>query len=742
CTIGVKVSLFFGCEVARAQSLTVLVDRTSPTFLLGSSDCSSNCTITGGRSIGDSLFHEFEHFNVPESTTVTFLDGGARNIFARVLSGATEIDGTLSVAGDGNADFFLINPHGITFGPNSRLMGTGSFLFSTADRFIVSDKNDLASVEAETSLLTVTAPIGLAFESGAGGTDSGGILVRSGFFGSPGLQVAAGESLVLIGGDVVLDGARLTAPSGHIELSGVLGGSVVSVFPNLFLSYADVEEFRDTLLQATTAIDVSGTGGSLRIRSHDIEIAEQSVISATNAGVLSSGRIDLVADKDINISGFGIFFSALPESRGAGADLTISAENVTLSSGAVLGGGTLGAADGGDVSISASESVTIEGVGPFVHTLVTTSTQGTGHGGDINITAPQLNILGGAQVQAATYSAGSGGAVTIDATERVRVSGEGVTAVGVRSRSSILASSGIAGLPFQPPGDSGGVKIETGALTVSDGALVAVSGLGAGDSGDLTVDARSVRLSADAELSAAAAFGNGGNIYSENVETLVLRRDSLISTRAGMAGGLGDGGNIVIDADFIVAGLAENSDIIALAQQGRGGNIEIRSRGLYALEAQAAVAGNRTNDIDASSEFGVSGTVAIERLVNHSNEINGRVAVSVVEADTAVRQGCQTLGNRLIVTGRGGVPILPVDTVEVSDALVDLGGGGRTTIGLAEASSTALSLFLEKKVVSPPVSPPLIEAQGWRLNDLNEVVLSARSHTQLALLPSDANCTS
>jgi len=54
-----------------------------------------------------------------------------------------------------------------------------------------------------------------------------------------------------------------------------------------------------------------------------------------------------------------------------------------------------------------------------------------------------------------------------------------------------------------------------------------------------------------------------------NVETFILRNNSQLSTRAGTeSSGGGNGGDLIVDANFIVGVLSENSDIIANAFEG------------------------------------------------------------------------------------------------------------------------------------------------------------------------------
>lgn len=117
-----------------------------------------------------------------------------------------------------------------------------------------------------------------------------------------------------------------------------------------------------------------------------------------------------------------------------------------------------------------------------------------------------------------------------------------------------------------------------------------------------------MQLDDQARVTAETVADDGGNIILRNVEVLQLGNNSLISTTAGTDRAGGNGGNIDIDADFIVAFPNENSDIRANAFTGNGGRVEITTEGLFGIAAQSQD-NSFTNDITASSGQGVQGTI-------------------------------------------------------------------------------------------------------------------------------------
>ncbi|MEM9162731.1 MAG: S-layer family protein [Cyanobacteria bacterium P01_F01_bin.4] len=272
-----------------------------------------------------------------------------------------------------------------------------------------------------------------------------------------------------------------------------------------------------------------------------------------------------------------------------------------------------------------------------------------------------------------------------------------------------------------------------GKLSLRDGAQVAVDSLSTGNAGNLTIDASRVSLDNQAQITAEAASGNGGNLQLQNVDTLLLRNNSLISTTAGFGNGEGNGGNIDIDARFIITLPNGDTDIIANAVQGRGGNINIASSGLLGIAPGRAVPGNGTNDIDASSEFGFDGEVAIEQPL--SDEAQGLVELAngPLEPSSLVVSQCGDLdNNQFVLTGRGGIPINPGEISEAERPLVDLG-----TLETQPYEHSS-----EFDLPEIPEAYQLIEAQGWYANGTGDIVLTAdvyEATPSVAALPY-ANC--
>ncbi|HBE35899.1 MAG TPA: hypothetical protein DD990_32515 [Cyanobacteria bacterium UBA11368] len=233
----------------------------------------------------------------------------------------------------------------------------------------------------------------------------------------------------------------------------------------------------------------------------------------------------------------------------------------------------------------------------------------------------------------------------------------------------------------------------------------------------LQVNAGEIFLADRGSITASTASGNGGNIVLQ-VGSLQLGRGGAITTTAG---GTGNGGNLTINSDVIVA--LENSDITANAVQGTGGNISINTSAIFG--AQFRRQETPESDITASSQFGLSGNVAITNPEVETRSFLVDLPQNVVDPTEQITTGCGSRqGNSLTVAGRGGLPENP------SQGLL-----GRAiwwdNRDLSDVSQTA------QKLPQTEPSREIVEATGWIVNQKGQVELVAdrnnnnswRSHT-------------
>ncbi|MEK7305553.1 MAG: hypothetical protein AAB034_05320, partial [Nitrospirota bacterium] len=123
------------------------------------------------------------------------------------------------------------------------------------------------------------------------------------------------------------------------------------------------------------------------------------------------------------------------------------------------------------------------------------------------------------------------------------------------------------------------------------------------------------------------------------------------SISTSVLGGAGSGGNITIDPNSVIL---QNSQIIAQAIQGAGGNISIVTP-LFLADAGSLV--------DASSQFGLSGTVKIQSPTSNLAGTVSSLPSSLRQAQSLQTGRCAALADSrsssLIVAGRDILPAEP-----------------------------------------------------------------------------------
>jgi large exoprotein involved in heme utilization and adhesion len=260
------------------------------------------------------------------------------------VTGANRSDilGRLGVLGDAN--LFLINPNGIVFGKDASLDVQGSFLATTADGVKLGDTGLFSASQPATSNLLSVSPSALWFNAVAAQaivnrSQAPSLIDQPNSAGlSPGLQVPDGQTLVLVGGDVLLEGGNLTAAQGRIELGSVAGVGEVSLSQtgNRFvLGYDSVSGFGNISLSNAAFVDASGEGGGdIQIRGARLEMRQGSNIWTGTLGA-ENGREVLVRATEVELSE-NSRLRAFVRGTGTGGDLTIETGQLLISDGAVV----------------------------------------------------------------------------------------------------------------------------------------------------------------------------------------------------------------------------------------------------------------------------------------------------------------------------------------------------------------------------------------------------------------------
>jgi filamentous hemagglutinin family protein len=418
-------------------------------------------------------------------------------------------------------------------------------------------------------------------------------------------------------------------------------------------------------------------------------------------------------------------------------DITVSTDNLRILNSGSIASLTLGSGQAGMVRVNAADLIEISGNNPItlIPSSLTSTTINSGNANNVLINTSRLVIREGAAIGSLALFTGSAGSVIINSSQSVDIQGQGVGSLApsrIISAAEILdpVTQAALGIPPIPKGNAGSLTINTPSLRITDGAFVTVKNDGPGTAGDLQINANSILIDNQGGITASTESGNGGNVRLNLQQFLLMRHNSLISASAA---GSGNGGNLSINAPVIVG--LENSDIIANAVQGRGGNINITAQGIIGLEFRNTLTPrvDLTNDITASSEFNVNGTVQINTIGVDPNAGLVNLPVDLADPTHQIAQGCRgTQGSSFVVTGRGGMPLSPMEQVMSDRPWTD---------------TRDLSALRAGAPIVPAPAPtdltaaPFVQATGWRRNpQTGKVELYAEIGTTAVPVPPGVTC--
>ncbi|AFY47535.1 filamentous haemagglutinin family N-terminal domain protein [Nostoc sp. PCC 7524] len=485
----------------------------------------------------------------------------------------------------------------------------------------------------------------------------------------------------------------------------------------------------------------TGNGGNITVNTGRLIIQDGARVNVRTTNVGSGGNIFIDAS-EVVIAGSDSGLRAQTQGSGNAGTVTVKTSRFLASKGAQILAAVFpsGTGKGGNINIHASE-IQLTGTSDNGNpTIVFATTGGKGDAGEIKIDTARLIVQNGAQIGVGTFSSGQGGNVLIKASDSIELIGTVPQVPNLRFFRNQSGQQFPSGLftGSQGTGTAGKLRIESDKLTLRDGATIGVNNQGLGDAGNLEVAARNLLLDNQAVLSATTTSGQGGNMTLQIADILLLRRNSQISTTAGIDQAGGDGGNILIDSGFIVAVPNENSDITANAFQGQGGNININARSIFNLEQRPSTPPNNTNDIDASSQFGLTGTVTINTPdIDPSRglvELPSNFTDASQQIVSSCNPGSAARRSSFTVTGRGGISRSPIEPFQG-----DVSTARWITLDTVDADQNRHVM----NEILPSSPPKIVEVQGWIVDKNGNVSLVAQvpNTTPRGLSVSSGTCS-
>ncbi|TFI53994.1 filamentous hemagglutinin N-terminal domain-containing protein [Mastigocladus laminosus UU774] len=690
----------------------------------------SSDRIDRGAIRNSNLFHSFQDFNVDAGRGVYFSNpAGIANILTRVTGGnRSSIQGVLGVLG--NANLFLINPRGISFGPNASLdLRGGSFFGTTADSVLFDNFEFSASNPQPVPQLTINIPIGLRFRdnpqpiaNNSFAEDVNGNII--------GLQVAPEKTLALVGGDVNFNTGFVVAPGGRVELGGLSQAGTVGLNPDGSLSFPNGVTKADVSVGNLSTVNVAGEGGgNIAVNARNLNIfGGGDIVAGIESGLgtpsAQAGDIVVNASGTVRIEGDSntsrIRNIVSPSAQGNAGNITINANSLEGTGNFVIGSSTFGRGNAGKVTITADKvslqglENTASGIGSLVSpsaignandividtrslslsdsALLATSTAGQGNAGNIRIKASEsVTFTNGASMQAATFSSGNAGKFIIDA-PNANVSFDNSTVT--------TSTSGT--------GQGGDIDITARSLSLSNSTGLATSTLGQGNAGNIGIKASdSVFVSGDSIIQAASfASGNAGKIIIDSPNANVSFNNSTVSTSTFRTG---QGGDIDINARSlsldnssqlftntsgssnagnINLNISESLNVRGTSRlrsqtlgDGKAGNIQVKTGSLLLaqkseLDSSTSGQGNAGNITITAKNGDIQLTDGSLILSNVESRGNGNAGeISVTAQNLTLKDGSQ-LQSLIRGNGKAGNISIEVSNDILFDGFTEIDAGG------------------------------------------------------------------
>ena len=295
--------------------------------------------------------------------------------------------------------------------------------------------------------------------------------------------------------------------------------------------------------------------GVIEITAETITIGEDAELSARTREQATgkAGNITLKANQ-VNISGeLGIF--AETEGEADAGNLTINPNgevnlNVDFTSEGTISASTSGTGKGGDIDITAAETINLTGNGS-----IKVEASSSGNAGNILIDSNQINITEGVEISASTTGSGNAGNINLDAnlinlnqaeinafTNATGNAGSITLSSQDGNVESVTLINSLISTEIQSQGEANSpsnITIKTNNL-VGENSIITASTSGKGDAGSITIpNGQQINLINSDIIATTKGEGNTGEINLTATEKINLANQSEISSSV-ETGGVGN----------------------------------------------------------------------------------------------------------------------------------------------------------------------------------------------------------
>ncbi|MEB3360284.1 MAG: filamentous hemagglutinin N-terminal domain-containing protein [Synechococcales bacterium] len=426
-----------------------------------------------------------------------------------------------------------------------------------------------------------------------------------------------------------------------------------------------------------------------------------------------NGRIDEVVFYDellspqsiaerffIGRANLGLPVPNLATSGANAGNLTIRAQTVdisgvsaTLDQSSGLFSGTEGVASGrgGTLNLTTgSLRVADRGV-------VSAVTQNQSQGGSVEITADTLSLESGGQILTTAFSQGDAGGVILTVGDRLTLSGQSTAPTADNDGTT----SGIFGRTLST-GNAGTLAINTGQLSLTDGAEISVSTAGMGRGGAVRVTAADTITLTRSQIAASTSNAGSGGDVSLAANRIVLQ-DSAQITASTTA--MGRGGAIALNATDAID-LNQSQIAASTTGSGQGGDIDLRANQIRATNESQMTAS--TTGSGSGGTIGLQGDDSVDLFqaeISASTTGTGRGGDIEISGDRLSIQNQSQITASTSGPGDGGTISLQADdSVDVVQSEISASTMGTGRGGDIEISGDRLSIQNQSQISASTTS--------------------------------------
>jgi filamentous hemagglutinin family protein len=458
----------------------------------------------------------------------------------------------------------------------------------------------------------------------------------------------AGNIFINVSDSLFLEGvSNSNTPTRILSITEGTGstGSIVISGNN-----ATVELDNQALIETNTF--GQGAAGDISLDVRQVTIAGGAGIQTSGNALNSSGNIRINATESISLDGqfnFSTRSRILNQNGDVGGTggISIDTGNLILTNTGRIFSDTFFSptpSESPKVSIHADDSVTLSeaseirvinfasdvgGLELSAKTVsldnlsaISTFTFGEGRGGNLSVIADDLNLAGGSQIISSSLQGiGSAGDISINVSDKVRLTGSAVNESGQNMSSGVFTST--TG-DFDDPiftGDAGRIDISANRVEVLDGARIDTSSnfFALGNGGEISITALSVLTSGGTISTSTEYAGNAGSIGIKT-DNLTVNHGGQLTSSSKMRLPLFEGDEVLPPTGnagtVSIQGLASSAQSVLIdgpgsgiftntQGAGAGGNILIETSQSTTLTNGAAISASSTGTIDDAGDAGM-----------------------------------------------------------------------------------------------------------------------------------------